>query len=131
MNSTPASESVDPEIYEETAVNSQLQPPPCSGRSEDSEELDVQNELKPIAQGSPAAVAKHAAGTCNPCLYFASLRGCHWQNCSFCHLKHRVVRKMRPRKLKRDFYKENLSNIWEEKVRNSDHLHKRVDFAQM
>ncbi|CAK9096911.1 unnamed protein product [Durusdinium trenchii] len=43
---------------------------------------------------------------CNPCIYWASARGCFKENCSFCHVHHPLlVDHGRPRRAKREAIK--------------------------
>ena len=129
LTSTP--NAVSPESSEAAAEVAEL----VEEMPEENEE-DVQN-----AAGATGTVgtlggttgAQHIAGLCNPCVYFASLRGCPWPACMFCHLRHGgAAEKRRPRKQTRDAYKEKVVEIWEQQVRDletTDQLYDGLVFA--
>lgn len=54
----------------------------------------------------------HEGGTCHPCIFFISSRGCSSESCGFCHLPHaRVAESERPRRAKRDAIKERIFEV--------------------
>lgn len=54
-------------------------------------------------------VPSNCGGTCNPCIYWASARGCTNGGCDFCHLHHRKPEgNERPRRAKRDAIKQQI-----------------------
>jgi len=96
----PASEV---NIAEETPLASILP----SLEEEDSKLLEKQVPEQPLAV--PASdlpsrgAALHAMGTCTPCHFFSTSRGCNWGgNCGFCHRSHLKVPRVRPSKTKRE-----------------------------
>lgn len=65
----------------------------------------------------------HERGRCNPCLYYASRRGCIWASCSFCHATHEVNSKRpRPPKSTREKWKETLDVIFKQPEAGSQFL---------
>lgn len=124
--------SGDRHDYEVELAVSDVSPVP--GKSEDLALLEAEIEIAADIQRTPGEEddagtpnpdgptpprSLHAAGTCNPCVYFASLHGCHWANCGFCHLGHGLVKKLRPRKQARDAYKQKLAEVLEETAADS------------
>eukprot|EP00929_Paragymnodinium_shiwhaense_P083707 TRINITY_DN44702_c0_g1_i1.p1 TRINITY_DN44702_c0_g1~~TRINITY_DN44702_c0_g1_i1.p1 ORF type:complete len:268 (+),score=38.96 TRINITY_DN44702_c0_g1_i1:71-874(+) len=58
--------------------------------------------------------AKHAAGTCRPCLHISARTGCKsGRNCSFCHIAHEKKHRRRPCKAKRDHCKRLVAMVGE------------------
>ncbi|CAK9084081.1 unnamed protein product [Durusdinium trenchii] len=70
-------------------------------------------------------VSPHTAGTCDPCVYFNSGRGCSKGDaCIYCHLPHpssSVSGQHRPRKLTRDKIKERIERCFEEESEETLH----------
>ncbi|CAK9044031.1 unnamed protein product [Durusdinium trenchii] len=67
---------------------------------------------------------EHNDGTCEPCLFFTSKRGCaNGRSCGFCHLSHVARSAPRPRKQTRDKIKEMVEEMFT--VGGPD-LHKRL-----
>lgn len=75
---------------------------------------DMDGELPPeseIADWS-AGCAKHANGTCRPCLYFRTPVGCNsGSKCLFCHFEHEAKVRARPCKTKRMQCKQIANNM--------------------
>ncbi|CAK9112281.1 unnamed protein product [Durusdinium trenchii] len=86
---------------------------------------DLENAFSlPITGGLPG-LAKHNAGRCNPCVYFASRRGCAWAQCAFCHYAHDGKGK-RPTKQIRDAIKDALKTIVNQQDMAGDPSSKRL-----
>ncbi|CAK0846169.1 unnamed protein product [Prorocentrum cordatum] len=75
------------------------------GRAEDCEAAPHSE-----AQWRPSGKERqHAAGTCKPCLYFGTKRGCsNGVQCGFCHLPHAIKRRPRPSKAVREQCRKRL-----------------------
>ncbi|CAK9112283.1 unnamed protein product [Durusdinium trenchii] len=76
-------------------------------------------------RGETYSLAKHNAGRCNPCVYFASRRGCAWAQCAFCHYAHDGKGK-RPTKQIRDAIKDALKTIVNQQDMAGDPSSKRL-----
>jgi len=56
--------------------------------------------------------AKHASGSCKPCLYFRTKVGCNsGAKCTFCHIEHEAKARARPCKAKRMQCKQLANNM--------------------
>ncbi|CAK0846168.1 unnamed protein product [Prorocentrum cordatum] len=78
------------------------------GRAEDCEAAPHSE-----AQWRPSGKERqHAAGTCKPCLYFGTKRGCsNGVQCGFCHLPHAIKRRPRPSKAVREQCRKRLEML--------------------
>eukprot|EP00435_Cladocopium_sp_Y103_P029560 s559_g7.t1 len=63
-------------------------------------------------QGDAKMLAKHRAGRCKPCVFFASNHGCPDATCSFCHLVHPLPPKQRPEKLLREEFRAAVQTVF-------------------
>ena len=71
--------------------------------SERSSEVDAAS----LKEGS------HEDGTCNPCVFWSSGRGCFEDECNFCHLEHADFADTgRPRRAKREGLKVRITEIF-------------------
>ena len=78
--------------------------------------LDKMNETRLGEPRGQIAQTPHDAGTCVPCVFYASKQGCaNADACWFCHSNHPKVGK-RPRKQLRDACKEMLEDVFKNKV---------------
>ncbi|CAK9011980.1 unnamed protein product [Durusdinium trenchii] len=75
---------------------------------------DCPSEQAGESQGQPSdatgqSEGSHANGTCKPCIFWASSRGCAKQSCDYCHLAHAAPGEGgRPRRAKRDAIKARI-----------------------
>lgn len=70
-------------------------------------------EIHDEDQSPSKTLAKHRAGRCKPCVFFASVHGCPDATCSFCHLAHQPPPKQRPEKRLRNVFKAAVQTVFQ------------------
>ena len=69
---------------------------------------------KPGKVDKATKLSPHSAGTCKPCVFFASNIGCSNAMCRFCHLEHTPPSTKRPRKQMREHFKAAVQKVFED-----------------